>query len=254
MGKDEFADELQLVTLHLVKKLTTMTPMSADVVNAVRVLCQNEAHFARGDQIIAAGDPYSNVYLVHAGWGTRYKLLENGARQIVNFVLPGDFMCFNAPLFRCSDFHLSAQTAMQAYVIPIMPFARLLASQPQFALALSWTNAHEESLLAERILSLGRRSAKQRMAHLLCELWRRLQLLDMTDDNRFPMPLTQEDLADTLGLSTVHVNRTLRALRAEQLIEASNGTVRILDMPGLEHAAGFDSGYLHFTEVAARLL
>ena len=254
MGKDEFAEELRLVTLHLVKKLTPMMPMSTEVANDIRVLCQNEAHFARNDQIIAAGDTYTNVYLVHAGWAVRYKLLENGARQIVNFVLPGDFMCFNAPLFPCSDFHLAAQTAMQAYVIPITPFTRMLASQPLFALALSWTNAHEESLLAERILSLGRRSAKQRMAHLLCELWRRLQLLDMTDGDRFPLPLTQEDLADTLGLSTVHVNRTLRALRADKLIESINGTVRILDMTGLERAAGFDGGYLHFTEVTARVL
>ncbi|MEZ5669106.1 MAG: Crp/Fnr family transcriptional regulator [Alphaproteobacteria bacterium] len=248
MGHDAFAEELREVTAQLLRKLRPVMTVTGEMGDAIRVLCHNEAHFARHQPIIEAGQSYSNVFLVHSGWAVRFKLLENGDRQIVNFVLPGDFMCFNAALFGESDFYLTAQTEVIAYVMPIVPFAEMLRAQPQLALALSWTNAHEEALLAERIVSLGRRSARERMAHLFCELWRRLQLLDMIDGGRFPLPMTQEDLADTLGLSAVHVNRTLRWLRGERLVETGPSHVRILDMPGLERIAGFDAGYLHFTE------
>lgn len=249
MGEDAFAEDLAEVTEHLVKKLAPFLSITEEMGNAIRVLTQDEGQFARGDQIIAAGDVYSHVYLVNEGWAVRYKLLDSGERQIVNFSLPGDFLCFNAALFKRSDYFLAAQTQMRVFVIPILPFTKMLALQPELALALSWTNAHEESLMAERIVSLGRRTARERMAHLFCELWRRLQLLDLTDGNRFPLPLTQEDLADILGLSSVHVNRTLQKLRASQLLATAANDMRILDHKGLEHLAGFDSGYLHFTEV-----
>lgn len=242
----------QAIAAHLVAKVAPLLAVTDDMSQSIRILCRNLTHYSRRDQVIAEGEAYSSVHLIHSGWSVRYKLLESGARQIVNFVLPGDFMCFNAALFSHSDYYLVAQTKMSAYSIPIQPFAEMLAHQPQLALALSWTNAHEEALMAERIVSLGRRSARQRMAHLYCELWRRLQLLNLTDDDRFPLPLTQEDLADTLGLSAVHVNRTLRKLRAEGLIETSPSSVRILDIKGLERVAGFDAGYLHFTEIDAR--
>lgn len=252
MGHDEFKDQFETVTLHLERKLASFMTVTSEMVDALRVLCLNEARFARDDTIIASGEPYQHTYLVQSGWGIRYKLLPDGERQIVNFVLPGDFMCFNAALFPISDFCMAAQTELVTFVIPIMPLSHMLATHPQLALALSWANAHEESLLAERIVSLGRRTARQRMAHLFCELWRRLQLLDMTDGGKFPLPLTQEDLADTLGLSTVHINRTLRSLRTDGLIENNNSTIQIVDMAGLERLAGFDDGYLHFTEMFGR--
>jgi CRP-like cAMP-binding protein len=138
---------------------------------------------------------------------------------------------------------------VRAYAIEKNPFGRLLAVDPTLAVALSWANAHEEAVLAERLASLGRRSAHERVAHLFCELWRRLHLLGLAEDDRFPLPITQEDLADTLGLSAVHINRTLRQLRSEGLIETGSNHVRVLSMAGLEAIAGFEDGYLHFTEV-----
>ncbi|GAB5468483.1 MAG: Crp/Fnr family transcriptional regulator [Rhodospirillales bacterium] len=250
MVNDEFSDELQSVTQYLIKKLAPFLAVTDQMEDALRILAQDNGRFARNDQIIAAGDAYSHIYLVNGGWAVRYKLLESGDRQIVNFALPGDFLCFNAALFEESDYYLSAQTEMDVFVMQITPFSKMLAIQPELALALSWANAHEEALMAERIVSLGRRTAMERMAHLFCELWRRLELLNLTEGSKFPMPLTQEDLADTLGLSTVHVNRTLQKLRANQLVATTGDQIRILDMKGLERTAGFDDGYLHFTETS----
>ena len=248
MAADTIAEELALVTGHLKRKLAPFLKVTDEMEDALRVLTHDEAHFARQDQIIGAGDPFTHVYLLNEGWAVRHKLLESGDRQVVNFALPGDFLCYNATLFNSSDYYLTAQTKLKVFVIPIDSFGKMLAAQGRLALALSWANAHEEALMAERIVSLGRRTAKERMAHLFCELWRRLELLDLTDGNKFPMPVTQEDLADTLGLSAVHVNRTLRKLRGEQLIATDVNQIRILDMKGLERVAGFDDGYLHFTE------
>ncbi len=248
----DFAGELEAVTQHLVRKLAPFLSITESMEDAIRILAQDHGRFARGDTIIGAGEPYTHVYLVNQGWAIRYKLLESGERQIVNFALPGDFLCFNAALFDRSDYYIAAQTEMRVFVMQIPPFTKMLSVEPELALALSWTNAHEEALMAERIVSLGRRTAKERMAHIFCEIWRRLELLDLTEGNKFPLPMTQEDLADTLGLSTVHVNRTLQKLRNEQLVSTGEGQIRILDMTGLQRIAGFDDGYLHFTETASR--
>ncbi len=249
MATDAFLEDIKQVTVHLIRKLAPVFRFDDELETAIRLLSHNEVVFGRHDEIIAEGDPYEYVYLLHSGWVVRSKILETGQRQIVNFALPGDFLCFNAAFFLNADYHLTAQTEVHAAVIPIHGFSDMLATHSRLSLILSWTNAREESLLSERLVSLGRRSAKERMAHLFCELWRRLELLDLTDGNRFPLPITQEDLGDTLGLSAVHVNRTLRKLRDEQLIAPTPHHIRILDKAGLERAAGFDEGYLHFSEM-----
>lgn len=233
----------------LCRKLSHFYPLSGRVEQALSGLCAQSVTFERQATILEAGQCYEGIYLIDEGWVTRYKLLPTGERQIVNFALPGDFLCFNATLFSRADHYLAAKTRVRAYAIEKAPFGKLLALEPVLAVALSWANAHEESLLAERIASLGRRTARERVAHLFCELWRRLQLLELTDGDSFPLPVTQEDLADALGLSAVHVNRTLRQLRSEGLLELGSSHVRVLSMSGLEAAAGFEDGYLHFIEV-----
>ncbi|MEX0759076.1 MAG: Crp/Fnr family transcriptional regulator [Tistlia sp.] len=233
----------------LFRKLSSFYPVSGRVEEAFAELCTRQVSFDRQEAILEAGQAYQGIYLITEGWVTRFKLLPTGERLIVNFALPGDFICFNATLFSKADHFLTAKTAVTAFALEKNPFGKLLAQDPALAIALTWANAQEEAMLAERLASLGRRTARERVAHLFCELWRRLHLLGLTDNDRFPLPITQEDLADTLGLSAVHVNRTLRQLRAEGLIELGTSHVRVLSKQGLEAVAGFDEGYLHFTEV-----
>lgn len=231
----------------LFRKLDGVVSVTDDMRTAIRAVCRRRETFERGDHIARTGERYRAIYLVIQGWASRYRLTESGGRQIVNFALPGDFLCFNASLFPASEHSIQAHTDLQAYTIPIRPFLLLLSHQPMLALALAWFNAQEEALLAERIVSLGRRNARQRIAHLFCELWRRQEIVGLTDDSRLELPLTQQDLGDLLGLTPVHVSRTLRRLHTESLISVNRRSVRIDDMTGLERLAGFDGGYLHFS-------
>lgn len=232
----------------LYRKLGHFYSVSGSIERAIGEICTRQVTFERHEAIIEAGEAYRAIYLMSEGWVTRFKLLPTGERQIINFALPGDFLCFNATLFSRSDHYLTAKTPVRAFAIEKNPFGKLLTIDPALAVALTWANAHEEAMLAERLASLGRRTARERVAHLFCELWRRLHLLGLVDHGRFPLPITQEDLADALGLSPVHINRTLRQLRSEGLIELGTNHLRVLSMPGLEQVAGFEDGYLHYLE------
>ena len=121
--------------------------------------------------------------------------------------------------------------------------------------AILWCSSREEAILLEHLVSLGRRTAFERVAHLLIELWRRLQVLGLTDGESFEMPLTQELIADCVGLTSVHVNRMMRAMQAKNLITCEyrpTQRCRITNLAGLVEAAGFEDGYLHFSEMPRR--
>jgi len=211
-------------------------------------LCGDPEEVRRGRTIVREGERYGDVFLLVAGWVERFKLLPDGRKQIVNFALPGDLLCFDAGTFDRA--HYSLETATDAIVcrIPVDGIGKIFQASVRLGRALSWVTAHEEALLVERIVSLGQRSALERTAHLFCEFWRRLQILGLAEGNSYEMPLTQQHLGDILGLSHIYLNRVLRQLRERELIVLSRGSVRILDPKGLERLAGFEDEYLHFTE------
>ncbi len=244
------AEAVGLTVQRLLDKLQILAPLDAGFGQALTALCTDRAHFARGDEIIGKDAPYRNIYLIESGWAVRYKRPSPERRQIVNYAVASDFLCFNAALFRHADHAIAAKTELVAFVLPIQPFVQVLNDKPLVALALAWANAQEEAVLAERIASLGRRSARERLAHLFCELWTRLGRLGLADPQGFSLPLTQDDLADTLGLSLVHANRTLRELRRAGLVDFKHGRVQLLDFDGLARAAGFEAGYLRQTPEA----
>ena len=122
-----------------------------------------------------------------------------------------------------------------------------IARFPSLSAALFWANAHEESILAERIVSLGRRSARARTAHVLCEVIARLEIIGIEDPERLIVPISQDDFSDILGISIVHMNKTLRGLERDGVISFRNATLNVMDRARLEAEAGFESGYLHFT-------
>jgi len=194
--------------------------------------------------LVVEGANVNTVYLLESGWGIRYKLLSDGRRQILNFVLPGDFVGLRASLFGIQDQTVELITAAIAATVPSARIMDLFRSHPKLAAAVSWSSAREEAMMADHIVRLGRRNAYERMAHLLLELLRRLQAVGLAGDRGFDLPATQETLGDFLGLSVVHVNRTLRRLREEMLIAQENGRVRLLDIPRLEAIADFESPHL----------
>jgi len=223
----------------------------------LRDLAGEPRRFPEGSDIIGAGDRYSDVYLLELGWAIRHKVTVDGDRVITNFIVPGDFMCFDAPIFEHSDHSVTAITDLVAARIPPDVMTRLASAKPKIALALAWCAAKEESLIEEHLLNFAKRSARARMAHLLIELWRRLEIVGLTENGIFPLPVTQHELADSLGLSLWYVNRVLQGMRRDGLISISARSERhvtIADKAALTKEAGFDEEFLHFTEVPARTL
>jgi CRP-like cAMP-binding protein len=168
-------------------------------------------------------------------------MLPDGGRQITGFLLPGDICDTGAAILKQTDHSIFALT--QVKIASITRAALIEATRERQAFW--WASLVDEAVLRTWIVNLGRRDAHARIAHLLCELHARMKRVGLIQDGEFSLPLTQEQLADALGLTSVHVNRTLQRLRAEGLVALRNRTLTILDTERLSEVAGFDAGYLH---------
>lgn len=190
------------------------------------------------------GEPRQAVQVVNSGWAIRHKEVPDGGRQILDFVLPGDIVGVEGSVVRRADHTVTALTDLEVSHVPFGRIDTLVREHPRLVNALIWSAARQQAVFAEHLLSLGRRNAYARVAHLLVEVWRRLSVRGLAVDHTFRMPVTQDVLADTLGLSVVHVNRTLAQLTRNGLAEKQRDSVKIVDLPGLVDAAQFDYGYL----------
>lgn len=190
---------------------------------------------AKNHDVFAEGDTLRDVMFLRQGWAFRYRLLGDGRRHIVNFLIPGDFV---GPYFPTAAHFCGTLTDVVICQAPRSEFAKANRDCPALASALEAIMAAEYRLLSERLVSLGRRNARERMAHLLVELYERMRRVGLVNDNSYEFPVTQEILADTLGLSVVHVNRTLRSLREDGFATVGFGRVCIRDLEGLAEVAG----------------
>lgn len=199
-----------------------------------------------GEHLLEADDtPRACVFLLH-GYAARYKLLSNGRRQITALHVAGDLVGLHDYLLARSV--QGVVTLSSCHVVAIDHEALRAAAADTPALGkLLWAEALMEAEVArEWLVAMGRRNASGRLAHLLCEIFFRLKMADKVAGNTFLFPLTQVDLADTLGLSVVHVNRVLKGLRQQQLISLQSQTLTVLDWPELVRLAEFDTSYLGF--------
>ena len=180
-----------------------------------------------------------------SGWGPRYKTVRSGARQIVDFVIPGDFCDLHVALLSAMDHGIVALTPCRVARIGQDEIAKLTSENSRIVRAMWWSTLVDQGILREWVLNVGRRDAYERVSHLLCELHFRMKRVGLVEDGRLALPLTQQELADATGLTAVHMNRTLQRLRGEKFIEIGGGTLTILDAAALQEAAGFDPNYLH---------
>ncbi|MFA9200628.1 MAG: Crp/Fnr family transcriptional regulator [Cypionkella sp.] len=199
---------------------------------------------ARGD-IVREGDNPTVVRLVVEGWACRYKDLPDGRRQIVGFFIPGDFCDLNVYILQAMDHSIGAITPVKYLAIPPEMLESLTEARPRVAQALLWHELVNNSIQREWLLNIGARSALERMAHLLVELFVRLRAIGKAEGNSCHFPLIQSDLADATGITPVHVNRTLQELRREGLIELRAKRLKILDFERLMRLAMFNPNYLH---------
>lgn len=209
---------------------------------------------AAGTELISEGGPYPGVLLIEEGWLYRYKLLQDGRRQIINFLLPGDVFDIGALLFRTADQGVSALTPVRYGELDHDGALDLFARFPRVAVALTWSAAQEAAIFAEHVVNIGRRSARERLAHIILELHRRLMAVGLADGDGFEFPLTQTILADALGLTSVHISRTLRRLRDEGVIEISGAKLRICDHAQLKTIGSFHAAFLHLRRAPNGLL
>jgi CRP-like cAMP-binding protein len=213
--------------------------LEADEERAARVALV-EPHFQpAGQELIAEGEHLNRPCLLLEGWAVRQRVLSDGRRQIISFILPGDGFGF-CP--RHEGISLSSTVTLTPASIARMPLlSEALHRTPQTALSRTAWNmlCLEESCLVNETVRLGRQSAYERLIHLLLEFHDRLDAVGLVRDGAFTMPFTQEVLSDALGLSTVHTNRTLQQLRRERLIETHMPTVHLLDLPLLAEIADY---------------
>ena len=201
-------------------------------------------HIRKNKDIVVAGKHYETLFVNHDGWLLRYKILHNGDRQILDFILPGQIFGLQACLFKTSLYSVATITEASLSSIPLDAIDHVFERTPTLAKALFWSALCESAIVAEHLIDTGRRSAYERVSHLLLELFVRLKLTGLTDNMSFDMPLTQELIGGALGLTTVHVNRTFRSLREDKLIAIDGKCVTILDFDALSLLSDFDNSYL----------
>jgi CRP-like cAMP-binding protein len=195
--------------------------------------------------IVRAGDVAAGVHLILEGFAFRYKLIDDGQRQIIGLLLPGDFCDLQSVVLGPSDHYIAALTACTVADIPQERIDSLVFRDSRLARALWWATLVDESILREWLASMGQRSADKRIAHLFCELLLRQQLVGAAGEHDCPLPLTQPMLADILGITTIHVSRILRDLRLAGLIQLKDRRLNIPDVGRLRTFCDFDPSYLH---------
>ena len=204
----------------------------------------------RNRDVLITANRCDCVYVNHDGWLLRYKILHDGSRQIVDFILPGQIFGVQACLFKNSLYSVAAITDASLSVVSFDMIDRVFERSPRLAKALFWSAVCEAAICAEHLIDAARRSAYQRISHLLLELFVRLKAARLTDGMSFTMPLTQELIGDALGLTTVHVNRTVRSLREDKLIAIEGKTVTIIDFEALSRLCDFENSYLSESALA----
>ncbi|MEY9162504.1 CRP/FNR family transcriptional regulator [Sinorhizobium fredii] len=193
-----------------------------------------------GATILAEGETSEHLFTVLSGWGFRYKMLDDGRRQILNYVMPGDIVGLQGSLMGEMQHSIEALSPVTLCVFKRSRLGQLYGRHPELAFDLTWIAAREERILDENLLSIGRRSALERAAYLLAFLYQRAEVLELFRGGRVAIPITQQHLADTLGLSIVHTNKTLRKLAALKLIRWAEGGCNVLDIGGLLALAGWE--------------
>lgn len=197
------------------------------------------------EDILSEGDIVSHAKLVLSGIACHYKMMSDGRRAITSFLLPGDFTNHQMPERQRLDFSVGALTPCKLVDVPLAAWRRPGSGKVALPDALFLCMMTDISIQRAWLANIGQRPADRRMAHLLCELHHRLSLVGLVDGHSFRLPLIQQDLADALGLSVVHVNRVLQYIRGLGLIRTQDRNILIDDLDKLEEFAEFDPTYLH---------
>lgn len=205
-----------------------------DQLDVLRRFKAGEIKVEPGTQLLLEGSNSPQLFTALEGLGVRYKTLEDGRRQVINFVLPGDFVGLQAGVMKEMQHSVEASTAMTLCVFNRSDLWTLFKAQPAIAFDLTWLAALEESFLGEALAVVGQAPAEIRIVWGLLRFHDRCRMAGLGDDTGVPFPYRQQDLADALGLSLVHTNKTLQSLRQRQILSLRENRLRMLDITRAE--------------------
>jgi CRP-like cAMP-binding protein len=206
----------------------------------VRQFKIDELRVEPGASFLREGTRSDHLYTVLNGWAFRYKMLDDGRRQILNYALPADMVGLQGTLMHEMEHSVEALTPLTLCVFPRAKLWDLYSRVPSLAFDVTWLAAREEQLVDEHLVSLGRRTALERTAFLLLHLFVRADEAGLTKNNSIQFPFTQQHLADTLGMSLVHTNKTLKRLMASKAVRWENRVFELIDRAALAEIAGDD--------------
>ena len=242
------------MTNPIIRKLELFTRLSADDKTALdRLASARVRSFGAREDIVREGETPHDLYIFLTGWACRYKQMEDGRRQIISFLLPGDLCDLNVFILREMDHSICAITPVTLAEVTREAFEEMTLKHPRVMQALFWDNLVTSAIQREWTVNLGQRNATERIAHLICELFLRLRSLNLVELNACDWPITQIELADTTGMSSVHVSRTLSELRSLGLIVLKDRQLTVVDLPGLVQLSMFNPNYLHLQHEGAHL-
>ena len=233
-----------MIDAHL-RKLRQRDEISAAEESAIRNAISEVKKVPADSTVIRRGEPLTNSQLLLDGWLARTKDLRSGQRQITELHVPGDFADLHSFTLKRLEHDVLSLTPCTLALVPHDNLRAITEKHPHLTRVYWFMTNLDGAIQREWTLSVGRRSALSSMANLFCELFVRLEIGGLTSGNSYAFPLTQDEIGSCLGLTGVHVNRTLQELRRRGLIEVERGRVTILDRPGLEAVAEFDPAYLY---------
>jgi len=233
----EHPDQSELI----IRRLSQYADLASDEIELLHSLSETPERLPAGAELISEGERLENPRLLLAGWACRQRYLSDGRRQIFDFILPGDIygLCLRPQAVAlCSGVTLTRATISNAAALGEAVLTHP-DSYPGLTSAGLMSASTDEAYLLNQMVRIGRQTAYERVAHLILELHHRLRIVGLANESYMPLPLTQEIIADSLGLSIVHLNRTLQQLRRDGIVEVKGGAARLLDPGRLRGIADF---------------
>lgn len=235
---------------HLIRKLGRHAGLSTDDEEMLRQLVRASGWVGPRNDLLCEGVAPGDVCVILEGWACAYKQREDGRRQIIAYLMPGDVCSMAAVFPDVINYTIGTLTSVRTIQIPGRALLTMMDRSPRILRAFWLDMLATSAIQREWTASLGFLTARERIAHLLCEIMIRLRAVGLADADGCFLPLTQEDLGETVGISTVHVNRTLQELRASGLITLKRQKLAIPDFAALREVGRFNGAYLHPAPVA----
>jgi CRP-like cAMP-binding protein len=212
-------------------------PITPNELGAINDVKRDHVASKAGTEIIRAGDECPEIYTLYSGWAFRFKTLPDGRRQILNFLLPGDLVGLQAAMFDAAQYGVEALTDVELCLLPRRKVWALFDEMPGLAFDVAWLGSREEGYVDDNLTSTGRRTAAERIAALIISLYKRAKALGLVENDTFEFPPTQQHIADALGMSLVHTNKTLARLRRMGMYSRANGTMTLTNPRVLQRIA-----------------